>query len=123
MNQYVSQEEVRRIIISDMVKKRNSIVPNSALTSMKERGHCGLPFLPQSFFDVPLVLLWLSYGAFKLIQSAYKEGLMFMRGYMLLVTISLLPLEVCLVDPRTYIEMAMNVRYGMLYSYFTQSYL
>ena len=27
MNQYISQEETRRIIISDMVKKRNSIVP------------------------------------------------------------------------------------------------
>lgn len=27
MNQYYSQEEVRRIIISDMVKKRNFIVP------------------------------------------------------------------------------------------------
>lgn len=27
MEQYISQEEVRRIIISDMVKKRNSIVP------------------------------------------------------------------------------------------------
>ena len=27
MNQHISQEEVRRIIISDMVKKRNSIVP------------------------------------------------------------------------------------------------
>ena len=27
MNQYISQEEIRGIIISDMVKKRNSIVP------------------------------------------------------------------------------------------------
>ena len=27
MNQHISQEEVRRIIISDLVKKRNSIVP------------------------------------------------------------------------------------------------
>lgn len=27
MEQYISQEETRRIIISDMVKKRNSIVP------------------------------------------------------------------------------------------------
>lgn len=27
MEQHISQEEVRRIIISDMVKKRNSIVP------------------------------------------------------------------------------------------------
>lgn len=27
MEQYISQEEVRRIIISDMVKKRDSIVP------------------------------------------------------------------------------------------------
>jgi len=27
MNQYISQEDTRRIIINDMVKKRNSIVP------------------------------------------------------------------------------------------------
>jgi len=27
MDQHISQEEIRRIIISDMVKKRNSIVP------------------------------------------------------------------------------------------------
>lgn len=27
MNQYISQEETRRIIISDMVKKRDTIVP------------------------------------------------------------------------------------------------
>ena len=27
MNKHISQDEIRRIIISDMVKKRNSIVP------------------------------------------------------------------------------------------------
>jgi hypothetical protein len=27
MDQHISQDEIRRIIISDMVKKRNSIVP------------------------------------------------------------------------------------------------
>lgn len=47
MDQHISQEEIRRIIISDMVKKRNSIVPNFPLTSMKERGYYGLSLLPQ----------------------------------------------------------------------------
>ena len=50
MNKYTSQEEVRRNIIKDMVKKRNSIVP-SALTSMKERGYYGLSLLSQYYYE------------------------------------------------------------------------
>lgn len=49
MDQYIPQEEVRRIIISDMVKKRNSIVPNPTLTFMKERDYYGLSFLSQYY--------------------------------------------------------------------------
>ena len=37
-----SQDEIRRIIISNMVKKRNSIVPILTFTSMKNRGYYGL---------------------------------------------------------------------------------
>ena len=49
MDQYIPQEEVRRII-SDMVKKRSSIVP--------------------------LVLLWFSYGAFNWICSIFINIIM-----------------------------------------------
>ena len=49
MDQYIPQEEVRRII-SDMVKKRSSIVP--------------------------LVLLWFSYGALKWICSVFINIIM-----------------------------------------------
>ena len=44
-----SQDEVRRIIINDMVKKRNSIVPDSTLTSMKERDYYGLSLRSQYY--------------------------------------------------------------------------
>ena len=60
MEQYISQEETRRIIISDMVKKRGSIVP--------------------------LVFLWLSYGALKWIRSAFEKDLKVMWRYTLLTT-------------------------------------
>lgn len=49
MDQHILQEEVRRIIISDMVKKRNSIIPYPPLTSMKERGYYGLSLLSQYY--------------------------------------------------------------------------
>ena len=43
MEQHISQDEIRRIIISDMVKKRSSIVP--------------------------VILLWPTYGVLKWIRS------------------------------------------------------
>ena len=56
MTQNISQEETRKIIISDMVKKRNSqmkypqvAVDDAALTSMKERGYYGLSLLSQNY--------------------------------------------------------------------------
>ena len=44
--QHTSQEETRQNIISDMVKKRNSIVPDFANASMMERGYYGFTFCP-----------------------------------------------------------------------------
>ena len=37
MEQYISQDEIRRIIITDMVKKRNSIVPVIGEDTWKRR--------------------------------------------------------------------------------------
>ena len=62
MEQFIPQEETRRIIISDVVKKEDSIVSYSALTSMKERGYYGLSFLSQYSFDIS----W--------IRSSFIEG-------------------------------------------------
>jgi hypothetical protein len=49
MDQFIPQEEVSRIIISYMVNKRSSIVPNSTLTSVKERGYYSLSLLSQYY--------------------------------------------------------------------------
>lgn len=74
MEQYTSQEKTRRII-SNMVKKRNSIVS--------------------------LVLLWLFDGTLKWIRSAFKEGMKVMQKYAILTNINALPHEVGLGAPRT----------------------
>ena len=58
----MSKEEVRRTIISDMVKKKNSIVPV-----------IGEDTIVYSLC-VPLVLLELPYGALKWIRNTYEEG-------------------------------------------------
>ena len=62
MELFTSQEEIRRIIIIDMVKKRNSIAP--------------------------LVLLWFFDGTLRWIHSAFEEGLKSMRRYALFTNIS-----------------------------------
>ena len=83
MEQHISQEEVRRIIISDMVKKRNSIVP--------------------------LALLWLSYKSLKWIRSAFIDDSKVKQRYTLLTNISALAHEAYLVAPRTYVLEAKNL--------------
>ena len=69
MNKYTSQEEVRRNIIKDMVKKRNSIVP----------------VIGEDTIVFPFALLWLSYRTLKWIRSAFKEGLKVMQRDTLLM--------------------------------------
>ena len=64
-----NKEDVRRYIISDMVKKRNSIIPVIVEDTY--------------FFGVPL-----SYGALKLIRSAVEEGSKVIQGNTLLTQIS-----------------------------------
>ena len=86
MNQYVSQEEVRRIIISDMVKKRNSIVP--------------------------LAILWLSYGTLKWFRGAFEEGLRFMRRHSLLTHRGALPYETGLVVSLAHFRKRMDIGLG-----------
>ena len=88
MNKYTSQEETRRTIIKDMVRKRNSIVP----------------VIGEDTIVYPLALLWLSYGALKWIRSAFEEGLKVMRRYTLLMNISLLVHEAGLVAQRDYYQ-------------------
>lgn len=110
MNQYMPQEEVRHIIISDMVKKWNSFVPNSTLTSIKDGNHYELVLLSLYLWDFPLVLLWLSDGALKWIRSAFldepsgqaerEEGSKVIRRYTPLTSISSLPHKASLVAPR-----------------------
>ena len=117
--QHISQDETRRIIISDMVKKRNSIVPESSLTSMMVPGYCGLSLLPQFPFGVPLVLLELSYRSLNWIRSAFEEGSKVMWRYTPLTNICALANETGLVAPRarfcrfalqrTYVHETMNL--------------
>ena len=78
MKQTISREEVRRTIISDMVEKRNSIVPVIGVDTF---------VCPSS---VPLILFWLSsgYESWKLIRSVFKEGSKAIRRYMLLTSVS-----------------------------------
>lgn len=87
MDQYLPQEEVRRIIISDMVKKRNSIVPDPTFTSIKKRVYYGLSPLSQYSFGVPLVLLGLSHRALKWIRRTFEDGSKVMLKYTLLTNI------------------------------------
>ena len=93
MNKYTSQEETRRNIIKDMVKKRNSIVP----------------VIGEDTIVFPFALLWLSYGALKWIRSAFEEGLKVMRRYALLRNVGLLPCKAYFVAPRTYVLEVMNI--------------
>ena len=52
MNQNISQEETRRIIISDMVKKRNSIVPIIGDDVIVYKGKDSLEEIPfQEFYS------------------------------------------------------------------------
>ena len=74
MEQYISQDEIRRIIITDMVKKRGSIVPVIRVDTNVSYS-----------FGVPLVLLWLSDEPLTWICSAFEEGSKFMWRYALLI--------------------------------------
>lgn len=51
---------------------------------------CSNVVLLRSSFGVPLLLLWLSYGALKWIRSAFEENLKIMWRYTLLMAISAL---------------------------------
>ena len=62
MNQRISQEDIRKIIISDMVKKRNSIV----LIVVEDK-------MVYYLFVIPMVLLLFSYGVLKWIRSAFVK--------------------------------------------------
>jgi hypothetical protein len=107
MEQHIPQDEIRRIIISDMVKKKNSIVPvigeDTIVYSLSE----------------PLVLLWLFYRVFKWICSTYEEGSKAMRRYTLFTNIGSSADEARLLAPcarlcrfvqqRTYVLEAMNI--------------
>ena len=88
MEQHIPQEEVRRIIISDMVKKRNTIVPVIGEDTMVYS------------LCIPSIHLWLSYGALKWIRSAFKEGSRAMRSDTLLIEINALAHEACLATSR-----------------------
>ncbi len=61
MNKHISQDEIRRIIISDMVKKRNSIVPVVGEDSI------AFPFCAH------LILVWLSRDNLKWIRSVFMD--------------------------------------------------
>ena len=71
MEQHISQDEIRQIIISDMVKKRNSIVPVIGKKTI--------------YFGVSFVFLWLFYETLKGIRSVFEKGLKALRSYLLLV--------------------------------------
>ena len=75
MDLQVSQDEISHIIISDMVKKRGSIVPVIGEDTIV------YPFC------VHLILLWLSRGKLKWIRSAFEDGLNNMRRYTLFMNI------------------------------------
>lgn len=95
MEHHISQEETRRIIISDMVKKRHSIVP------IIGEDTC--------FFGVPLVFLGLFYRVLKWICRTLHEGSKVTRRYMLIMNRSSLAHEAGFVVPRTYVREAVNV--------------
>lgn len=76
MEQHIPQEEIWRIIISDMVKKRNSIVPV-----------IGEDAIVYSL-GVPLVLLTLFYRLLIWSRSAFEECSMFIRSYTVVTGIS-----------------------------------
>lgn len=96
MKQDISQEEIRRIIISDMVKKRGSIVPVIGENTVMHS------------FCLPLLLLGLSYGLVRWIRCAFKDVLKAMRRYMPLTGISVLAHEAGFVIPRTHVHETMN---------------
>ena len=95
MEQHISQEEIRRIIISDMVKKRSSIVPVIGEDTIVR------------FFYVSLVLFSLSFIALK--WSTIKEGSKAMPRYTLLRNIGSSAYEASLLAPQTYVQEAMNL--------------
>ena len=119
--QHTSQEGTIRIIISDMVKKGDSIVSYFPLTSKMVRSYCGHSLMPQYYnkFNFPiitttksqkyrsislgasLVPLGLSYSTLSWIRSAFKEVSKVMRRYSLLTNIGLLVHKGSIVTSRT----------------------
>lgn len=97
MEQHISQEETRKIIISDMVKKKGTIVPIIGEDTVMNP------------FCFPLVLLGLSYGLVRWIRWAFKEVLKSMQRYMPLTGISVLAHEAVFVAPRTQVHETMNL--------------
>ena len=99
MEQHIPQDEIRRIIISDMVKKRNSIVPDPTLTYMKGHGYYGLSFLSKLSYGIPFVSLWSSYVILKWIHSAFDKGSKVIWRYLPLTNISSKSYKVCFIVP------------------------
>ena len=75
MTNLQTPEEIRRIIISDMVKKRNSIVPVIGEDTIV----CS--------FGILLVLLWFSNRKLKLFRSVYEEVSKITSRYVTLTSI------------------------------------
>jgi len=106
MDQHISQDEIRRIIISDMVKKRNSIVPV-----------IGEDTIVYSY-GVSFVILRFSYRMLKWIRCVFldepsghaecKEGMKVMRRYTLLTDIPLTH-EISLVASHYYVHKTKNI--------------
>ena len=65
MDQHISQDEIRRIIISDMVKKRNSIIPVIGEDTIVY------------YFGVPFFFFWFFYETLNGIRSVFEKGMIY----------------------------------------------
>lgn len=149
--QHISQEGTIRIIISDMVKKGDSIVSDFPLTSMMVRSFCGHSLMPQYYnkfnfpiitttksqkyrsisFGAPLVPLWLSYRLLKLICSVFldepngqaerEEGSKFLRRCTLFTNTGSLTRETDSFAPHAYIYKAINISSQIQSCYITDN--
>ena len=86
MEQYLPQDEIRRTIITDMVRKRNVFhKPNADMLACMLRRE---KRRTKSNSIVPLVLLWKYYEPLKWISCVFEEGSMIMLRYALLAEIN-----------------------------------
>lgn len=120
MEQHIPQEEIRRIIISDMVKKRSVFVkPNADMLACmlrrakrRMRSNSIVPVIGEDTIvfslGVPLILHCFSYKTLKRIRSAFKEGSKVMRRYTRLTNISALAHEAEFVAIQTNVLVTMK---------------